>query len=129
MADYAITVADVKSGFDTAASDAEITALIAVADLADACLEGAGVADAIGQTLKTYAVRHILTLTANSGAGQVTQQSSASGASRTFKAFEGSRLTGTPFGAALAALDSTGCVTGLFSSNSGLAFMSVGPSR
>lgn len=129
MADYAITVADVKSGFDTAASDAEIAALIVVADTADACLEGAGVADVVGQMLKTYAVRHILSLTANSGAGQVTQQSSASGASRTFKTFEGSRLSGTPFGAALSAMDKTGCVTGLFASSAGLAFMSVGPSR
>ena len=130
MADYTITNSDVHSGgFESPAASAEVEALIAMADRADACLEGAGVADAIGKQLKIYAVRHVLTLTANGGRGQVTSEGSASGASRSFKAFEGSRLTGTPYGAALAAMDASGCVTALFAARSGMAFMSVGPSR
>ena len=130
MANYAITANDVHAGgFETPAANAEIEALIAIADGADACLAGAGVADTTGQTLKIYAVRHMLTLTANGGRGQVTSEGSASGATRAFKSFDGSRLTGTPYGAALSAMDSTGCVTALFAARSGLAFLSVGPSR
>lgn len=130
MADYAIAISDVHAGgFETPAAHAEIDALIAMVGAADACLAGAGVADAVGRQLKIYAVRHVLTLTANGGRGQVTSEGSASGASRSFKAFDGSRLTGTPYGAALAAMDTTGCVTALFAARSGLAFLSVGPSR
>lgn len=130
MADYAITASDVRAGgFETQAADAEIEALIAMASSADACLAGAGVADAVGQMLKVYSVRHLLTLTANGGRGQVTSEGSASGANRAFKAFDGSRLTGTPYGAALSAMDSTGCVTALFAARAGVAFLSVGPSR
>lgn len=130
VADYAITISDVRAGgFETAAADAEISALIAMAGGADACLEGAGVSDEAGKTLKVYAIRHVLSLTANGGNGQVTSQSSASGASRSFKAFDGSRLTGTPYGAALASMDTSGCVTALFAARSGVAFLSVGPSR
>ena len=129
MADYAIITEDIRDGFVTDASDTEISALIAVVSQADACMAGAGVADAVGQMLKTYAVRHILAMTANNGNGQVTQQSSASGASRSFKAFEGSRLSGTPYGAALAAMDTIGCVTAIFAARSGVAIMSVGGAR
>ena len=53
MADYAITVADVKSGFDTAASDAEITALIAVADLAEAVPFGDVESEPVGIRVQT----------------------------------------------------------------------------
>lgn len=130
MADYAITASDVHAGgFETQAANAEIEALIAMVSAADARLAGAGVADAVGQTLKVYAVRHVLTMTANGGRGQVTSEGSASGANRSFKAFDGSRLSGTPYGAMLSAMDATGCVTALFAARAGIAFMSVGPSR
>ena len=130
MADYTITISEVHSGgFESLAAHAEVEALIAMASGADACLEGAGVADVVGRQLKIYAVRHVLTMTANGGRGQVTSEGSASGASRSFKAFDGSRLTGTTYGAALAAMDASGCVTALFAARAGVAFMSVGPSR
>ncbi len=129
MADYTITAAEVKSGVQSGASDAEIAALIVWASKADACLDGAGIDADTGKLLKLYAIRHILTMTANAGQGQVTSQTSASGAARSFKAFDGASLAGTAFGAMLQEMDVSGCVSGLFSGNPGMFLRSVGPRR
>lgn len=129
MADYAITAAEVKAGVQSSASEAEVAALITWASKADACLDGAGIDTDTGKLLKLYAIRHILTMTANAGQGQVTSQNSASGAARSFKAFDGAGLSGTPFGSMLQEMDVSGCVSGLFAGNPGMFLRSVGPRR
>lgn len=127
---YVITAADVNGAAPSGASDAEVAMVIAVLDTADACLTGADVADDLGKLMKIYAARHLLSLTANGGSGSVTQQSSASGASRTFAGWAKTRgLGASAHGAMLAQLDRTGCLTGLLASDSGLFLRAVGPVR
>ena len=48
--------------------------LIYVVDGADACLDGAGVDENKQHAMKIYAVRHMLTMQANSGKGTITSQ-------------------------------------------------------
>ncbi len=126
---YGVLVEDVRNGFPTSAADFDIRSLIKWADRADGCLEGAGVEWEVGALLKIYAVRHALSMTANGGMGQVTQQSSASGASRSFRAFDGTKLGSTPAGAMLEEMDTSGCVSGLFSGSPSMFMCSVGPRR
>lgn len=127
---YAITIAEVNGTSPSGASDAEVAMVIAVVDTADACLTGATVPDDLGKLMKVYASRHMLTLAANGGAGNVTQQSSASGASRSFAGWaKGRGINSTAYGAMLAQLDKTGCLTGLVAGDSGILLRSVGPSR
>lgn len=126
---YDVCISDVTEGFSLAPSIIEVDGVLAWVNTADACLTGAGIDEATGRLLKIYAARHVLQVTANDGLGAATSQSSASGASRSFSPVSGQRLGSSSYGALLQAMDKSGCVTGLFSSNSGLAFMSVGPSR
>lgn len=127
---YEITIADVNGTSPTGASDDEITMVIALLDTADDCMTANGVPDDVGKLIKIYAARHLLTLGQNGGAGAVTQQSSASGASRTMSGWtQGKGLNATSFGAMVAQIDKYGCVSRLLASDAGMFFGSVGPSR
>lgn len=126
---YEVTPNDVTSGFDTQAQASEIVALICLMNGADACMEAQGVPNAVGVLLKTYAIRHMLSGTANGGAGQVVSQTAIGGASRTFKATGTSGFGSTPSGALLEQLDRWGCVTAILSGNPGIFMASVGPRR
>lgn len=107
---YVITTANVRDGFSTAASDADIAAYIAITDQADACLTAKLVPFAIGRQLKILAVRHIAQ-NATDG-GQVVSQTSVSGASRSFAQRGGGE---TSYLETLRMLDATGCVMALVS--------------
>lgn len=121
-----VAPADIKAGFETEASDIEIQALIDfVVSGSSACLTGNGVPEATQDLLTTYAVRHILTLTAASGRGSVTSERAPSGASRSFAAWQGEGLGSTRFGALLMQLDRYGCVRGVMENSKSLAFFSV----
>lgn len=127
---YHVTIDDVNGSSPSGASEFEVAMVLAVVDTADACLTGAGVGEDIGKLMKVYAARHMLTLAANGGAGNVTQQSSASGASRSFAGWaKGRGINSTAYGALLAQLDKTGCLTGLVAGDSGILIRSVGPAR
>jgi len=69
-----ITVADVKNGYPTTVPDDEIQMLINIVDIADACLDGAGIPDDTQKALKIYAVRHMLQMQANAGKGAIRSQ-------------------------------------------------------
>lgn len=127
---YEITIADVDCTAPSGASDAEIALVISLLATADDCLAANAVPEDVGALIKIYAARHLLALTSNGGAGVVTQQSSASGASRTLSGWTaGKGLNATAFGAMVAQLDRYGCVTKLLSGDAGMFFGSVGPSR
>lgn len=118
---YEITVAEVRDGFNTSASDADLTAYIAFAGQADACLEANAVPDAIGKQLKILAVRHLAT--AASDGGNVVSQRAVSGASRTFQQ---RRAGETQHLETLRMLDTYGCVMNVVSSGGSVRIMSVG---
>ena len=121
---YTITTSEVKDGFTTGASDADLTAYIAVADQADACLTANSVADAIGKQLKILAVRH-MAANATDG-GNVTQERAVSGASRSYAE---RRKGSTGYLDTLRSLDTYGCVMALLVNNQYVQFRSVGKYR
>lgn len=113
MADYTITAAEVQV-LVPSASTPTLTEFIALIDGADACLEGQGVADVTGKSLKRLAVAHMATITLNGGRGVVTSESVPAG-SRGFAAWKGTGgLEASPFGSMLKGLDWSGCLTNLF---------------
>ena len=114
MADYTITVPEVKV-LVPAAIDAIVAEYIALLTTVDACLEGAGVVEASGKSLKRLAAAHMSQLTLNGGRGAVVSESVPAG-SRSFAAWRGGTigLASTPFGAMISSLDRSGCITGLF---------------
>lgn len=118
---YVITTADVKDGFTTGASDADLTAYIAIADQADACLTDNSVADAIGKQLKILAVRHMAS-NATDG-GNVTQEQAVSGASRSYAQ---RRKGETGYLNTLRALDKYGCVMSIVSNGGYVQLRAVG---
>jgi len=127
---YTITIADVNGTSPTGAGDDEIPMVIALLATSDDCMTAKDVPDDVGRLIKIYAARHLLSMAQNGGAGSVTQQSSASGASRTMKGWtQGKGLNATAFGGMVAQLDRWGCVTKLLAADSGMFFGSVGPSR
>ena len=127
---YEIAISEVNGSSPTGASDDEITMVIALLSAADECLTAKSVPADVGKMIKIYAARHLLALSQNGGSGAVTQQSSASGASRTMAGWtQGKGLNATAFGSMVAQLDRYGCVSGLLSSDAGMFFGSVGPSR
>lgn len=122
-----ITVSDVKSGYPTTVSDAEIELLIEVVDGADACLDGAAVPESKQKILKIYAVRHMLQLQANGGKGSVRSHSAPSGASQSFSSWQqGTGVESTQFGSLLKQLDTSGCIVGLIENGQRMAIMSIG---
>lgn len=127
---YLITIDDVNGTSPTGASDDEISMVITLLATADDCMTAKAVPDDVGRLIKVYAARHLLALGQNGGAGTVTQQSSASGASRSMAGWtHGKGLNATAFGAMVAQLDRYGCVSKLLAGDAGLFFGSVGPSR
>jgi hypothetical protein len=125
-----LTPADIKDGFPTTVSDAEIQLLINFFDRADACLEANGVDEDTANLLKTYAVRHLLALQANSGRGNVRSESAPSGAGRSFASWvQGKGLDATSYGAMLKMMDAKGCVRNVIDNDGQAAFMNVGPKR
>lgn len=119
-----ITIADVKDGFDTDLPDSQITIAITLANQADACLDKNAVPDDVQSALKVLAARHILSLQANSGRGEITSQSAPSGASQSFGRWQGKG--GSPFYGLIEQLDKYGCIKALFENNAGLLMRSVG---
>lgn len=126
---YTITVADVKDGFSTAASDAEINMFIVVVDEADDCFAANSVSEEKGKVLKIAAVRHILVLSVNSGGGAVRSQTAPSGASQSFGGWQqqGEGLAATSYGALVRQLDEFGCLTSILENNQNLVLWEVGP--
>lgn len=125
-----VTPADIKAGFQTEASDAEIQGLIDfVVSGSSACLTANAVPEASQDLLTTYAVRHILTLTNASGRGSVTSERAPSGASRSFGSWQGEGLASTRYGSLLMQLDTFGCVRGVMENSKNLAFFSVKAKR
>lgn len=120
---YVITTAEVLDGFSTSASTADLEAYIAVVDQADTCLTANAVPAAIGKQLKILGVRHLAE--ASNDGGSVTQQTSISGASRTFAA---RRAGETGHLETLRKIDSFGCVMGAISKGALVQIRSVGRS-
>lgn len=112
MADYTITAAEIKV-YVPAAADALLTEFVALLSSVDACLEGAGVADDTGKSLKRLAGAHMAQLTLNGGRGAVVSESVPAG-SRSFAAWRGEGIAATSFGSMLKTLDRSNCVTGFF---------------
>jgi hypothetical protein len=124
-----IGASDVKAGYQTGIPDSEIDLLISVVDGANACLDANAVPADKQTLLKVYAVRHMLALMDNSGRGQATSESAASGASRSFAQWQGKGLLSTRYGTLLKQLDVYGCVTTILQQDVGLMVMSVGRGR
>lgn len=122
----AITAADVKLGFETSLSDAEINLLIGIVDEADACLDASGVSEGKQKALKLYGVRHMLALQENDGRGKATSEQAPSGAGRSFASWQGKGLESTRYGLMLKQLDTFGCVRTLLENGSNLSIRSVG---
>lgn len=118
---YTITVDQVKDGFNSPASDADLAGYIAIVDQADTCLTNNGVAEEIGRQLKLLAVRHIAT--SQRDGGSVTSEQAVSGASRSYANF---RAGDTGYKDLLRQMDSTGCVYATVSRNSFIQLRSIG---
>lgn len=118
---YTITIARVRDGFTTTASDADLTGYIAITDQTDACMTSNNVPDAIGQQLKVLAVRHLATNQRDGGS--VTSERAVSGAARSYSAFEAGD---TGYLDTLRQLDQWGCVYGILSNNEFIQLRSVG---
>lgn len=118
---YTITTTEVRDGFATGASDADLTAYIAIADQADACLTANSVADAIGKQLKILAVRH-MAADATDG-GDITSERAVSGAQRSYAQ---RRKGETGYLNTLRSLDRYGCVVAVVSNGGYVQFRAVG---
>lgn len=121
---YEITPTEVKDGFSTGASDADLAAYIAVVDQADACLTANSVDEAIGKQLKILGVRH---MAAMADGGDVTSQRSVSGAARTFAQTKSPYQTN--YAAMLAQIDTYGCVMAIVSNGGKVQLRAVGRYR
>lgn len=118
---YVITTGEVLDGFTTSASTADLTAYIAVVDLADVCLTANNVSVAIGKQLKILGVRH---LASNDEGGTALEERSISGASRKFAERSGGQ---TSYLDTLRGIDKFGCVISTLTSAGGtLQLRSVG---
>ncbi len=118
---YTITVAEVKDGFTSAASDADLANYIVFADQADPCLTMNSVPDEIGQQLKILYVRHVATNQRDGGA--VTSEKAVSGASRSYAEYANGE---TGYLDTLRQLDQFGCVYALASNNGFIQLRSSG---
>jgi len=103
-----VTIAEVKDGFATDASDEQIELALAIVDQADECLTKNEVTEAIAVALKVYAVRHILVMQANAGRGEVRGETAPSGASRQYASYTGGH--GSKFLELVRQIDRWGCV-------------------
>jgi hypothetical protein len=123
---YAISVARVRDGFNTKASEEDIAAFISIVDQADACLTNNSIPTTVGRQLKILATRHMLVLaqTSDSG-GKIISERAISGASRSFQ--QSTTVRASHYGDLLKQLDKTGCVLRLIENNAPIMFRSVGP--
>lgn len=113
MPDYTITVAEVRN-FVPNAAEVIVVEFIALLSGVDACLEGAGITEDTGRSLKRLAVAHMAQVTLNAGRGAVVSESVPAG-SRSFSAWRGTEgLDTSPYGSMLKGLDWSGCVVGFF---------------
>jgi hypothetical protein len=118
---YAVSVAAVLDGFSTGASAGDVAGFISLIDQADECLEANSVPGAVAKQLKVLGVRHLVSNSTDRGS--VTQERSASGASRSY----GSRRKGdTGYLETLRTIDQYGCVTNIISRNGSVQLRSVG---
>jgi hypothetical protein len=83
-----------------------------------------GVPEQTAKALKTYAARHVLSLQANGGRGNVRSETAPSGASRSYGGYTGAE--GSSYGLLVKQLDIWGCVFTLIDRTPGLAAFSVG---
>lgn len=118
---WAITISEVKDGFSTSASDADLAAYMALVDQADACLTLKGVHSAVGRQLKILGVRHLATSSSDRGA--VVEEQAVSGARRRYNERAGGE---TGYLQTLRSIDQYGCVLGLVNRNARIQFRSVG---
>jgi len=118
-----ITLEDVKAGFSTTVGDPEILLAIAVVDGSDLCLDANVESADIQKALKLYGVRHILSMQANSGRGEVKSEGAPSGASRSFS---GASKNGSPYLDLLKQLDKSGCVVALLENTQRLDMRAIG---
>lgn len=102
-----ITIEEVKAFVKTGAPDFVIQGLIDTADGADACLDGLGLTDNQVKSAKLYFVAYQLTA---SSRGDVTSESTKSGASRTYSGKEG--LSGNGYGQQLQSMAGGQCLIG-----------------
>ena len=124
-----ITTTQVKTGFTTTVSDTEIDMLITFINTADECLDENTVPDNTVELMKLAAVRHMLTLQANNGAGLLHSQNAPSGAGRSFQRWNNGNNVGldsTSYGAMLKTMDVYGCVTDLLNNSTKPRMHSIG---
>lgn len=119
---YTITVEQVRDGFSTSASDADLSAYVSVVDQADACLSAKMTSEAIGTQLKILGVRHLATMA--SDRGEVVEEQAVSGARRRYSEKRGGE---TGHMQALRSLDKFGCVLSTLNNNARIQFRAVGP--
>lgn len=100
-----ITIEEVKAFVKTGAPDFVIQGLIDTADGTDACLDGLGLTDDQVKSAKLYFVAYQLTA---SSRGDVTSESTKSGASRTYSGKEG--LSGNSYGQQLQSMAGGQCL-------------------
>ena len=100
-----ITIEEVKAFVKTNSPDVVIQGLIDTANGADACLDGLGLTDNQVKAAKLYFVAYQLTV---SSRGDVTSESTKSGASRTYSGKEG--LSGNGYGQQLQSMAGGQCL-------------------
>lgn len=119
-----ITVADVIAMQPTSLPDSVVQLMIDTIDAADACLDANNVPDATQSLLKLYAVSHMVYMASR---GNVTSESSPTGASRSYRQAYGGDLGGSQWGSLLLSLDQYGCVTGILQNDQTTFIGSMGP--
>ena len=121
-----ITVEDVRKLINTNLDDSVIQCMIDVVDEADDCLDANGVPDSIQKQLKLYGVAHQIVMAQG---GQVESLTAQEGASKKWKAVQGSGLDATNFGQMVRQLDRHGCLIPILdNTDNGFMFIgSIGP--
>ncbi len=119
-----ITVDDVLAIQPSSLPPAVIQIMIDAVSEADACLDANGVSDANQTLIKLYAVAHQLY---SSESGGIKAERSPLGDSVTYTDQSSSgELSGTKWGQMLLQIDSSGCVSGLLSTNNTFYFKAIG---
>lgn len=119
-----ITVADVIAIQPTSLPDAIIQLMIDAIDQADACLDANNVDDATQELLKLYAVAHMVYMASR---GNVTSESSPTGASRSYRDGGNGDLSGSQWGGLLLSMGAYGCVTSILQKDNTTFIGSMGP--
>lgn len=117
-----ITVEEVKEFISTSLPDSVISAFISNIDKADSCLAGYDLTDEEIQTMKLYAVAHMIE---TSSRGDIKSQGAPSGASRSFR--DGTGLAGTQYGMTMQMMTGYTCLEAIIDSSNTLFFKSISP--